>query len=125
VVSIPSRFRGRARRDAAAFYLTQLARGILAGELGVLVGHETVRVLPADVLVLEIAVSHTGRADHISVRVRWSRARRPARADRPGRPRPGRRQPIRSIPESHLEFTRPSLPRNPAKRDSNSDAHSG
>jgi hypothetical protein len=26
VVSIPSRFRGRARRDAAAFYLSELAR---------------------------------------------------------------------------------------------------
>jgi len=38
VVSIPSRFRGRARRDAAAFYLAQLAQGILMGEFGVLTG---------------------------------------------------------------------------------------
>jgi amphi-Trp domain-containing protein len=78
VVSIPSRFRARARRDAAAFYLSELARGILAGELKILVGHETVRVRPADFLVLDIAVSRKGRANHVSVRVRWLHPRVPA-----------------------------------------------
>ena len=77
VVSIPSRFRGRARRDAAAFYLSQLAQGILLGELGVITGHETVPVQPTDFLVLEITVTQKARANHVSVRVRW--------------PRPGRR----------------------------------
>ncbi|MGH7359623.1 MAG: amphi-Trp domain-containing protein [Candidatus Rokuibacteriota bacterium] len=122
VVSIPSRFRGRARRDAAAFYLTQLARGILAGELGVLVGHETVPVRPADVLVLEIAVSRSGRADRVSIRVRWTRARGPDPAGRPGQGRP---RSARPLPASHLEFTPPSFARNPGARDSDSVAHSG
>jgi amphi-Trp domain-containing protein len=71
VVSIPSRFRGRARRDAAAFYLSELARGLLAGEVGILVGHEAVPVRPADFLALDIAVSRKGRATHVSVRIRW------------------------------------------------------
>jgi amphi-Trp domain-containing protein len=81
VVSIPSRFRGRARRDAAAFYLSELARGLLAGELGVLVGHETVPVRPADFLVLDIAVGRKGRATHVSVRLRWLH---PGTPDPPG-----------------------------------------
>jgi amphi-Trp domain-containing protein len=84
VVSIPSRFRGRARRDAAAFYLSQLARGILAGELGILAGHDTVSVRPADFLMLKIAVGHTGRATHVSVRIRWSAPREPNRPSRAG-----------------------------------------
>jgi len=86
VVSIPSRFRARARRDAAAFYLSELARGLLAGELGILVGHETIPVRPADFLVLDIAVGRKGRATHVSVRVRWL----PPRASDP-RGRRGRR----------------------------------
>ncbi len=71
MVSIPSRFRGRVRRDAAAFYLSELARGLLAGELAILVGHETIPVRPADFLVLDIAVGRKGRATHVSVRIRW------------------------------------------------------
>ena len=71
MVSIPGRFRGRARRDAAAFYLSQLAQGILTGELGVLTGHETVRVQPTDFLVLEITVTQTARANRVAGRVRW------------------------------------------------------
>ena len=35
--AIPAKFHGRARRDAAAFYLTQLAKGVLAGELSIAV----------------------------------------------------------------------------------------
>ena len=48
MVSIPSRFRGRTRRDVAAFHLSQLAEGLLAGDLGILTGHETVTVRLAD-----------------------------------------------------------------------------
>jgi hypothetical protein len=84
VVFIPSRFRGRARRDAAAFYLSQLAQGILIGEFGVLMGHETVPVQPTDFLVLEITVTQKARANHVSISVRWPRRRR----DRPAGPCP-------------------------------------
>ena len=75
MVSIPSRFRGRARRDAAAFYLSQLAQGILAGEFGILTGHDTVPVSPPDFLELDITVTRKSRVDHVSVHVRWPRRR--------------------------------------------------
>ena len=123
MVSIPSRFWGRARRDAAAFYLSQLARGILAGELSVLVGHETVPVQPTDFLVLEIAVTQKRRANHVSVRVRWPRRRAPNRAATGGRQ--ARALPDRSRGGGHLEFTRLSSERNPGGRDSDPDAHHG
>ena len=92
VVSIPSRFRGRARRDAAAFYLSQLARGILAGELGVLVGNETVPVradrLPAarDRRHPEIACEPRLGARPLAAAQPGSRRRRPAREARLARP---------------------------------------
>jgi amphi-Trp domain-containing protein len=94
VVSIPSRFRGRARRDAAAFYLSQLAQGILAGEFGILTGHDTVSVRPPDFLELDITVTRKSRVDHVSVQVRWPRRQsldrgvsgpRPTRVTVPGR----------------------------------------
>lgn len=120
MVPIPSPFRGRARRDAAAFYLSQLAQGILAGELDVLTEHETVAVQPTDFLVLEIAFTQKSRANHVFVRIRWPRrrglngataGRRRAR-DLPDRPRAG----------GHPEFTLPSSGRNAEARDSLSDA---
>ena len=123
MVSIPSQFRGRARRDAAAFYLAQLAQGILAGELGVLTGHETVTVRPTDSLLLEIAFTQKARVNHVTVRVRWPRrpgpdgatvGRRRARA-LPGRPRAG----------GHPEFTLPSFGRNAGTRDLPTDADHG
>jgi amphi-Trp domain-containing protein len=111
VVTVPSRFQGRARRDAAAFYLSQLAQGILAGELSILAGHETVTVQPSDVLLLDIAISQTSRGHQVSVRVRW-----PRRSDR--NPAITRGQPRGTEPDpsrrgGHLEFTRPSSERNP------------
>ena len=120
VVSIPSRFRGRARRDAAAFYLSQLAQGLLAGELGILTGHETLVVQPADLLVLEIVFTQKSRVSHLSVRVRW-----PRRSGGSGAPA-GRRR-ARDLPrqprgEGHPEFTLPSSGRNPETRDSPTDA---
>jgi amphi-Trp domain-containing protein len=119
VASIPSRFRGRARRDAAAFYLSELARGILAGEFGVLVGNETVPVQPTDFLLLEIAVTRKSRANHVSVRIQWPRRSLDrAAAGQPGKPGPADRSPSRS----HLEFTPLSSGRNLAARDSYPDA---
>jgi amphi-Trp domain-containing protein len=119
VVSIPSRFRGRARRDAAAFYLSQLARGILAGEMGVRVGHETVPVETADVLLLEIEVTQKRRANHVSVRVRWPRGRRSTRGAQTSQS-DGR---VDSV--GHAEFTPLSSERNPGAGDSDPDAHHG
>jgi hypothetical protein len=69
VVSIPSRFRGRTRRAAAAFYLSELARAILAGEFDVVTGHESMRVQPGHSVVLEIAVIRKLRVDHVSIQV--------------------------------------------------------
>ena len=120
VGSIPSRFRGRARRDAAAFYLSQLARGILTGELGVLTGHETLSVQPTDFLVLEIAFTQKSRVNHVSVRVRWPR-RRGLSGAAAGRRR-ARDLPDRQRSGGHSEFTSPSSGRNAGARDSHSDA---
>lgn len=122
MVSIPSRFRGRARRDAAAFYLSQLARGILAGELAVLEGHETVPVRPADFLLLEILIGHKGRANHVSIRVRWPRSRVSGSATPPRRAPRTRGGPRAA---SHLQFTPSSLERNPGTPDSHPDANAG
>jgi len=119
VVSIPSRFRGRARRDAAAFYLSRLAGGILAGEMGVRVGHETVPVETADFLLLEIEVTQKRHANHVSVRVRWPRRRRSPRASRTSLSA-GRLDSV-----GHAEFTPLSSERNPGARDSDPDAHHG
>jgi len=83
VVSIPSRFRGRTRREAAAFYLSELAQAILAGEFDVVSGHDTIRVQPGDPVVLEIAVIRKLRVDHVSIQVRWPhRQGGPGLADR-------------------------------------------
>jgi amphi-Trp domain-containing protein len=41
--AIPAKFRARARRDAAAFYLSQLAKGLLAGEIVLMVGEQQLR----------------------------------------------------------------------------------
>src|SRR6266498_982726 len=52
--SVPVRFRGWARRDAAAFYLTELAKGILSGELSVRSGQNEVAVVTAEFMTLDI-----------------------------------------------------------------------
>jgi amphi-Trp domain-containing protein len=70
-VTIPAKFRGRARRDAAAFYLTQLARGVLSGELAVGAGERSLRLATAEFLVLEIEVKPKKRANHVAVKLRW------------------------------------------------------
>src|SRR5437870_13320075 len=52
--AIPAKFHGRARRDAAAFYLTQLAKGVLAGEPSVPVGDPRIRVASVHIVGLQI-----------------------------------------------------------------------
>ena len=117
VVCIPSYLRGRARREAAAFYLSQLAQGLLAGEFGVLTGHETASARPPDTLILDIAFTRKPRTDLVSVRLRWSRPdpgdHAPAAIER----RPDRQ--TRQLRQaSHPEFTSPSFGRNTVGRDS-------
>jgi len=87
--AIPAKFHARARRDAAAFYLTQLAKGVLAGELTIVVGEQQVQLATAEFVVLKIEAKQRKRANHVSVKLRWPR--RPlirvaaARGDRNGR----------------------------------------
>jgi hypothetical protein len=123
VDSVPARFRGRARRDAAAFYLSQLARGILTGEFGVVTGHATVPFAPTDFLILQIAVTRMSRVDRVSVQVRWPRA--PALNRAPATRRRGRLAPDPSPAGGHPQFTSLSSRRNPGGRDSDPDADNG
>lgn len=71
--SVPVRFRGQARRDAAAFYLTQLAKGILAGELSVQSGQEQTIVATAEFMSIDIEVRQRKRATRVEVRLYWPR----------------------------------------------------
>jgi amphi-Trp domain-containing protein len=87
--AIPAKFHGRARRDAAAFYLSQLARGVLAGEIAIAVGDQQIQLATSEFVFLKIEAKQRKRANHISVKLRWPR--RPlirvaaARGDRDGR----------------------------------------
>jgi amphi-Trp domain-containing protein len=65
------KFRGRARRDAAGFYLSQLAKGVLAGEIAVGTGERSTRLATAEFVILEIEVKQKKRANHVSVKLRW------------------------------------------------------
>ena len=71
--TIPARFRGRARRDAAAFYLSQLAKGVLAGEVGVLTGDQRIDLAAAEFIVMDIEVKQKKRANHVAIKLRWPR----------------------------------------------------
>ena len=71
--TIPARFRARARRDAAAFYLTELARGFLAGELCIGHGDRQTALATTEYLVLEIEVKQKKRGNHVAVKLRWPR----------------------------------------------------
>ena len=68
---VPTKFRGRARRDAAAFYLSQIARGVLAGELILDGGEGETTVTTSEFVALEIEVKQKKRANHVSVKLRW------------------------------------------------------
>ena len=82
IATIPAKFRGRARRDAAAFYLTQLAKGILSGELALLSGQQQIMVATSEFVILEFEVKRRKRAnrggDHAAM------ARAPAHPGRGG-----------------------------------------
>ena len=83
------RFRGQARRDAAAFYLTQLAKGILAGELSVQSGQEQTIVATAEFMTVDIEVRQRKRATRVEVKLRWPRrSLMRAAGKRPGQPEP-------------------------------------
>jgi amphi-Trp domain-containing protein len=82
-VSIPERFCGQARRDAAAFYLSQLARGVLSGKMVVVAGERQTALTTSEFLRLDIEVKQNKRANHIDIKLRWS-ARSPARGLGPG-----------------------------------------
>jgi amphi-Trp domain-containing protein len=71
--TIPAHFRGRARRDAVAFYLTQLARAVMAGEVTVVSGDRATTLATSEPFALEIDVKHKKRASAVAVRVRWAR----------------------------------------------------
>jgi amphi-Trp domain-containing protein len=87
--AIPAKFHARARRDAAAFYLTQLAKGVLSGELAIAVGDQQIQLATSEFVILKIEAKQRKRANHVSVKLRWPR--RPlirvaaAKGDRDGR----------------------------------------
>jgi amphi-Trp domain-containing protein len=69
--SIPAKFRGRARRDAAAFYLSELAKGVLAGELALVTGEHQTALATSEFVVLQIEAKQKKRANHVTVKLRW------------------------------------------------------
>ena len=69
--TIPAKFRGRARRDAAAFYLSQLAKGVLAGEMAVGTGERPTSLATSEFVILEIEVKQKKRANHVAIKLRW------------------------------------------------------
>jgi amphi-Trp domain-containing protein len=71
IATIPAKFRGRARRDAAAFYLTQLAKGILSGELALLSGQQHILVATSEFVILEFEVKRRKRANRVEITLRW------------------------------------------------------
>jgi amphi-Trp domain-containing protein len=71
IATIPAKFRGRARRDAAAFYLSQLAKGILSGELALLSGQQHISVATAEFVILEFEVKRRKRANRVEITLRW------------------------------------------------------
>jgi amphi-Trp domain-containing protein len=71
VPTIPAKFRARARRDAAAFYLSELARGVLAGELTFIAGEQQTSIATAEFLVLEIEFKQKRRATRVEIKLQW------------------------------------------------------
>jgi len=71
--TIPAKFRGRARRDAAAFYLSQLAKGILSGELGIVSDQQQTVVATSEFVILEFEVKQRKRGYRVEMTLRWPR----------------------------------------------------
>jgi amphi-Trp domain-containing protein len=70
---IPARFRGRARRDAAAFYLSQLGKAILDGELDVQNGEQSTTLATAEFVLMKIEIKQKKRTNHVDIKLRWPR----------------------------------------------------
>lgn len=71
--TIPEKFRGRARRDAAAFYLSELAKGFLSGELAVASGQQQITLATSEFMLLHIEVKQRKREHRVQVTIRWPR----------------------------------------------------
>ena len=73
--TIPETFRGRTRRDAAAFYLAELAKGLLSGEVGIVSvsGQEQFVLAASEFLLLDIKVVQRKRGNRVEITVRWPR----------------------------------------------------
>jgi len=69
--TIPARFRARARRDAAAFYLSELARGMLRGELAFVAGEQRTDVAAAEFVALDIEFKQNRRGTCVRIALRW------------------------------------------------------
>jgi amphi-Trp domain-containing protein len=69
--TIPAKLRARARRDAAAFYLAELARGVLHGELTFAAGEQRTSVATSEFLVLEIEFKQKRRATRVEIALHW------------------------------------------------------
>ena len=101
----------------AAFYLSQLAQGLLGGEFGILTGTRRSPVRPTDVLTLEIAFTRKPRAD-LALRAPPVDPAR-ARGSSQGRWTASHRWLDGKRGDgSHPEFTPPSFGRNTEARDS-------
>jgi amphi-Trp domain-containing protein len=73
VETVPVRYRGRARRDAAAFYLSQLARGVLSGEVTISVGELQATLATAEFVFLEVDVKQKKRTNQVAIKLTWPR----------------------------------------------------
>lgn len=69
--TIPLKFRGQARRDAAAFYLSELAKGILSGELAIQSGELSTVLATSEFLILEIEIKQKRRVNRVEITLRW------------------------------------------------------
>jgi amphi-Trp domain-containing protein len=69
--AVPARFRARARQDAAAFYLSQIAQGIRSGELTLETQGQPTTVATSEFLFLEIQVKQKKRGNSIGIKLRW------------------------------------------------------
>jgi amphi-Trp domain-containing protein len=68
---IPARFRGRARRDAAAFYLSQLGKAMLHGEVSVQDGEHATTLATSEFVVMKIEIKEKKRANHVDIKLSW------------------------------------------------------
>ena len=73
-VTIPAKLHSHARRDAAAFYLSQLALAVLTGEMSVGTGDDQVALTTPERVLLEIDIKQAKSVNSVAVRLRWPRA---------------------------------------------------